>query len=816
MIFLSHSGKDKNYVKYIADKLGEEKCVYDNYSFRSGNEIVEEMIINIDNSKLFVIFISNESLNSSNVLFELEKAKKNFDKKRLRKIFPIIIDEKINYKDKRIPKWLSDNYNLKPIMRPSVALRRIKEKALEVQYELFPEIKIQKNIFIGRDSLIQKFQQVVFNYNEEIPSVYIASGLEKIGRSSFLKEGLLKTNKIDITYQPPIIELDDHESLEDFIIKLYDLGFSKDKKLENLMEKSQKEKIQVVLELLKECNHYNEKIFIRDRGSIVLPDGKIVEWFKIITESLGEKITFLISSKFRVNIDEKINKISTFSIPELTIQERSMLFSYYLELEKIKITREQFKIIVGLLTGLPEQIKYAIMTINDKGINYLINHSYLLVKYNTDKITVLLKEYEEDEKKKNFLILLSSFDYIGLNFLLEIVQDNEFVTKIVKKLYDESIIEYIGVSKEYLRLNDAVRDYTSRLNLKIPKEYEEKLRKHVISFLKTYKTEEKDAADFFFSMKNALLNGDEIDSKYLIPSHFLKTMVELYNKNKDYNQVIKLADRVLENAEYLDEKIVKEIRYYLCLSLIRLRTEEASNRFLKEVESIKGYENNFLMGYYYRIKGKPKKSISYLQRLLKQSPNFSRAKRELVQVLLNIEDYESAYDVAKENYENYPNNPYHIQAYLKCLIKKEKREEYGKIIQELLKDLKNIISETSNEMYIRGKALYEAYYNDDKEEALANINRAIQEFPNSIHAFLEKFDILYKYGNVKEIEESINEFKIKCNFENSHKKKSEYHMLVRLEIKKGNKELARTYLNNLKDYPEDLYKKLEKQIENIE
>ena len=399
---------------------------------------------------------------------------------------------------------------------------------------------------------------------------------------------------------------------------------------------------------------------------------------------------------------------------------------------------------------------------------------------------------------------------------MEIVQENEFVTEIVKKLYDESIIEYIGVSKEYLRLNDAVRDYTSRLNLKIPKEYEEKLKKHVISFLETYKTEEKDAADFFFSMKRALLNGDKIDSKHLIPSHFLKTMVELYNKNKDYSQVINLADRVLENAEYLDEKIVKEIRYYLCLSLIRLRTEEASSRFLREVESIKGLENDFLMGFYYRIKGKPKKSISYLQRLLKQSPNFSRAKRELVQVLLNIEDYESAYDIAKENHENYPNNPYHIQAYLKCLIKKEKKEEYGKIIQGLLQDLKNIISDTSTEMYIRGEALYEAYYNDNKEEALENINRAIKEFPNSIHAFLEKFDILYKYGNIKEIEETINEFKEKCNFEKSHKKKSEYHMLVRLEIKKGNKELARMYLSNLKDYPEDLYKKLEKQIENIE
>lgn len=34
-------------------------------------------------------------------------------------------------------------------------------------------------------------------------------------------------------------------------------------------------------------------------------------------------------------------------------------------------------------------------------------------------------------------------------------------------------------------------------------------------------------------------------SKYMIPSQYLKTMVELYEKQKDYEKVIEYADIVL-------------------------------------------------------------------------------------------------------------------------------------------------------------------------------------------------------------------------------------------------------------------------------
>lgn len=815
MIFLSHSSKDKeSYVEYIADKIGKDRCVYDLYTFESGGNTIEEMLKNLDKSDLFVIFLSNNSLESKNVLFELEEAKERLQENRMKKIFPIIIDENITYKDPRIPEWLR-GYNLKPILRKAVAYRRIVAKALEIQYELQPILKLKKNIFVGRNSLIQKFEEVSLNYSEEISNTFIASGIEKIGRTSFLRACFEKTKIVDTTYQAPIIELDGHQSLEDFIIKIADLGFSKEIDLKNFLTKSTEEKTVIALNLIKEINSYQEKIFIKDKGAIILPNGNIVEWFKEIISQLNEQVTFAISSKFRLNFSSNTsNKIIDFPIPELTIQERKNLLSYCLKIEEIVLSKEDFDFIIDLLTGYPEQINYAVAIIKKHGIKHLKEKSDLLIKYNSDRATLLLRKYEEEEEKRQFLILLSKFDYISVDFLFEIIEDNTFASEMLKVLYYEGIIEYIGATQEYLRLNDTIRDYVTRLSINISPKYRENLKKHIDSFLNSYKNEDKGAADFFFSIREALLEGKNIDSAYLIPSHFLKTMVELYNIKKDYKQVIMLADRVLENSNFLDPKILQEIRYYLCLSLVRIR----SDRFMKEKNNISDIkEREFLLGFFHRVNGEADKAIEHFQKALKLSPNFSRAKREIVQAYLNVEDYESAYEIAKENYENaiYFDNAYHIQAYLKCVIKKEKTEENKKIVEILLQDLKKIPSNTAKEMYSRGEALYSAYFLENYSKALSSINVVIQEFPRSFHAFLEKFDIVHKYGSIKEIEDTITEFKKKCEMENKHKKNLELQMLVKLEIKKGNKELAKIHLNSIRGYPQDQLKKLEKQITNL-
>ena len=70
-IFLSHSSQNKDYVKIVADKFGKDIAVYDEYSFECGMKTFDEILKNLNNSQLFVIFLSSAALDSEWVKKEL-------------------------------------------------------------------------------------------------------------------------------------------------------------------------------------------------------------------------------------------------------------------------------------------------------------------------------------------------------------------------------------------------------------------------------------------------------------------------------------------------------------------------------------------------------------------------------------------------------------------------------------------------------------------------------------------------------------------------------------------------------------------------
>jgi len=64
-VFLSHSSKDKkNYVDVVANNLKKENIVYDEFSFEEGERSLDEILKGLDASSIFVLFISNNSLES--------------------------------------------------------------------------------------------------------------------------------------------------------------------------------------------------------------------------------------------------------------------------------------------------------------------------------------------------------------------------------------------------------------------------------------------------------------------------------------------------------------------------------------------------------------------------------------------------------------------------------------------------------------------------------------------------------------------------------------------------------------------------------
>lgn len=69
-VFLSHSSADKEWYvdivyKRLAKELGEDSVIMDSMVFQGGRKTIEEIYEHLDKTDLFVIFLSDKSLNSS-------------------------------------------------------------------------------------------------------------------------------------------------------------------------------------------------------------------------------------------------------------------------------------------------------------------------------------------------------------------------------------------------------------------------------------------------------------------------------------------------------------------------------------------------------------------------------------------------------------------------------------------------------------------------------------------------------------------------------------------------------------------------------
>lgn len=759
--FLSHSSKQKeSYVEIVAKQLGLNNCIYDSFSFEEGMKNMDEIKRGMNNSDIFVLFLSDSALDSEWVQREIFDSYDLLHKGNLKSIFPIIIDEKINHNDPRIPEWMKNEYNLQYVSRPTIATRRIKQRLIELSWDFHPMLKERQNLFVGRNSLIDSFEQRIDTFEYPSPVAYFVCGFKHIGRRSLIKQSLRKTSIIRESYSFPSITIEIDESIEDFIRKVYDLGFSTETNIENLLFQTVDVKIDICVKLLKDLSHAKEIIQIIDNGGIISPNGELSEWFDQIIKNLegNNKLFCVIASRYRIYRGSINNKpyIFNLNITELDNKERVGLLKRYAEIQKVDLDDESIKIIINNLQGFPEQIFYTIDTIKQNGLAFIKNDPNLIIEYNSQKVSDILKKYSNDSNALDFLNLLSEFDFISLEYIFTIVGETDYYKNLIDEFNIIGIFEPIGATKEYFRLNDTIRDFVSRSRISLPKIFEDKIKSNTEEFLKDYTTREKDVSDYIFSIKNAIVKGLDVPKEFLIPSHFLKSMNDLYDKGKRHSLIIELADRVLLNSQYMDKKIEKEIRHRLCISLARTAN---GDRFFREIKMIDRVDSYYLLGFYFRISGNSDRAIENLDKFLSTNPSSIKGRRELVQVLIDIEDYEGALSYAKVIFENEKLNPYNIQAYIRCLLR-VRPADYKKTVETLIETLSIIDTDISKEMYYSAKANFISVFENNEIKALAIINQCIEEFPETPFPLVTKLEICEKFRNTIEMENTLKVLKL--------------------------------------------------------
>jgi hypothetical protein len=765
--FLSHSSKDKELVEKIAIQLGKNNCHYDRFTFEAGNITLDEIFKGLDDTDVFVLFISNDALDSEWVDKEIRQAKILNSDNRIDRIFPIIIDKRINHNDSRIPDWIRKPYNLKVFDNQVIILKKIRQLLRESNFKQYAHLREINDLFVGRNDIMQEFERKLVNIDNSKPTCIIASSFfEGMGRRTFLRNGLIKTRIIDKWYEPVPISISAKESIEDFLYKLNFVEatpevFKKDFATEELQSK-----IELGRKYIKKFADTNEILFIIDEGSIVLPNHNLVDWFKeiITAPELQNQVCICLISKFKPYLPhiKKLGNVLNFQVDELSKADTQTFFIQYLGIIKQQLKPEDTRYFLDYLKGIPGQIIYAANLIKSMGVIDAKAFVYDIEEFDELRALSILEYLKGDNLSIQMLIALSKFEIISYDLVYKIFGESEEVYKSIQKLFNLTLFFSVSSTHDYIKLNTSISDYINRSKLELDKDVSEKIKEIAKDAIKKplELDENSDYSEFLFTLENLIRENKSIPSKFLIPSFILKSVIKEYN-DRHYKTVIQLSTKLLENESKFDYQIVRETRIWLCLAYCR----KQDDRFFEVIKHFNNQDNesqidyHFLLGFYYRNGDRMNDAENHFLEVLKIDENHSRTKRELVNVYLRKGEYMKALNWAKDNYNRFKTNILHIQAYFTCLIKKTDKTDFDlEKISELLENASKSLDKKANDVIREMQAEYDFYITGDATKAMTTLKESLKMNPNNYFAFRALLEIYKSKSMVFEIEQLMRTY----------------------------------------------------------
>lgn len=734
--FISHSSKQKEFVKELVEKLGRDFCIVDCYDFEPAVKTIDEVYKKIEQSTVFVLLLSKESLKSDWVDKEIKCAKSRLASENYARFWPYIVDDDLEVED--CPDWIKTEqcFNLKKFKSAIMLARDIDQKFRRIVWDKDPKRKKIETLMVGRNSDIENFESIFQSSRGLKLKSLVVSGRNGVGKDMFISQCLQKTG-YGVEADPYVISLHHNEGVEDFInqlnaiTKTYD-----DDALFVELRKSAKEKSNVAAQLLNTILDSKSTISINDNLACVQANRHLSDWIVDVVENSGmnNQLGLFIKSSKVLHTFEDTNhpNFGHIMLKPLDTKDRTKLFYNLIRIYDIKdFADSDVKWFVDKLLLSPAQIVRAVEALSKQSVQTVKRDIDSLINWGDCQIKPFVSTFFKDEEKKNLLVILSKLDFVSYEILEKIFEERIIETmKMLQEMMDFGVVTAFGPNEQYFRLDHYFSDYIKRCRVALPPDLETLLNDVLEKKIANSEVITDDASVFLYDVKKRIMTGKACNNDFLIPSVVVTSVMEVYDK-QDYPSVISICRTVLSDIHNYYPEQERELRYWLCLALARNKDES----FFDEVKQLKDADHHFLKGFYHRIAANYLEAEKCLTKALEWNPNLQRAKRELVTVLLAQSKYDSALSMAQENYEKDPDNSYQIQGYFRCLVRKrdKNRDDY-KMLEELMEAMKDNLSNRHEELYAAMNIEYQYYVkNLGVLQMIDLIGEAESAFPESIN-----------------------------------------------------------------------------------
>lgn len=708
--FISHSSSQKDFAKELVESLGRDYCILDCYNFESGYKTINEIYKCIESSTVFVLLISREALDSDWVNKEIRYARKRLSDDKLDRFWPFIVDETLSIED--CPEWIRKDecFNLKKFHSPKMLARDIEQKFRSIIWSSNPQRKILDTLLVGRNSDIEHFEDIYQSARGMNLKALIVSGREGVGKDMFILKCMNKIGYKD-ELVPYKINLGSKEGIENFIIQLNLLTRTyNETQLIDILKGSTSDKIEKAACLLNELLDSNGVLSVNDDMACVLPSRMLAGWLVELVEksNINNQLGLFIKSRKIPNVfvEAEHPSFGHVNLQPLDSKDRYKLFYNLLRIYKLtNVCEEDVWWFVDRLLLSPSQLVKAVEVLSRGNMTLAKKDIHNLISWGDTQIKPMLTNFFGDEESRHLLIILSKMDFVSYDIFERFF--GERIIEIMEKLYDMiafGIVTVFGDKEQFFRLDHYLSDYINRCRILLPDDLEALLNDILENKIRSSSTITEDVSVYLYEKKQLIISGRGKPEDFLVPSVVVTSVMEIYNK-QNYKQVVSICDMVLNDVHNYFSDQERELRYWLCLALAR----QVNKRFYDEVNFFEDIDYFFLRGFYHRNAKEYSDAEKWLTKALKKSPNLQRAKRELVTALLAQDKFNQALELAKENFEKYPENSYQIHGYFRCLVrKKSQTEEDIKTMEDLMVAMSENLSDKHEELY----AAMNIEYND--------------------------------------------------------------------------------------------------------
>jgi len=457
--FLAHSSIDKDYVDIVARKLSRANIIYDKRNFEPGVDFREAIRQGLDQSVVFVLFASRNSLASTWVKFEIDEAEIRRIAGRLKSVLVVLIDPTVEIRS--LPEWMRRaKVAIQP--RPTQAARIILSRLVSQEGE-------QQPLFVGREDLLQDIaKELVPGHGALAPQVLVASGLEGVGRRTVMQRAL--SDNLSLQFGP-MLYLEETDSLDRLYLLLReetaDLG-KRDKMAEAIAVfngSDARKRAELIAEELVKIAADNVATVIVDEGALMDEGGRFRPETELIFTILGaseaEPYVVLIQRRRPPLSPSSFGeaKLATLVVPPLSLDATRRLLLQSMKAAAVPVkSEEDVEEVARYVAGYPPAAGYAVSYSKRYGFEALVADKSSLVDMKVRAFGRLIKKLEPTESEQLILRVLGMEPAVSLDVLATMTQLTvDELLPVVRKLIDENVvIQYSGQFSLAAPLRDAV------------------------------------------------------------------------------------------------------------------------------------------------------------------------------------------------------------------------------------------------------------------------------------------------------------------------------------------------------------------------